>query len=608
MTIEKATTRPWRWGGAELLIKPDEPPADGVPSSAAGEPVKSVEANVLDGFASNAHWVVFVLAAQATFVAAALWDFLPTWLLLTWYVLVLLHGFVRARLRARYLADPAKDIRTWIRRLVLLSAINGVIWGGFGLAVAPLLSVNYRFVVLIVLTCLAAESGMTAITIMPRIWMAFLLPLLLPTTLYMLLGTQSQRLAALAVVLAVLLLFRFRDQHYRLARAQVALKADQQHLQAELEIERHKEAELLRNKNVFLEAAGHDLFQLVQGMGLLLRELRQTAGPHVLSRVTTELQRGLDSLHVYLSTVRDTVRVDSGTYICESFELPVQSILERVVAENQRMADDKGLGLRYRKSSALVCTDPTLVHSIISNFVSNAIRYTETGRIVVGVRRSGKELRVEVWDSGSGISKLDLPRVFRDFYRVSRQRNAGAIAMGMGLPLVARMARLLGSRVMARSALGKGSCFAISLPAATRRAPDASLIPPPSDLLTLFEQKSVLLLDSDNSSLQRTHSLLSSWKLRAHALTVDEASAVRLTTPQASFDVLIACLPRYDHAEHAGLLRGLRHHHQPKHTVLILDDRLDPDIAARLGATEVHLFYRPVPPWRLRMILWRLLS
>jgi anti-sigma regulatory factor (Ser/Thr protein kinase) len=281
-------------------------------------------------------------------------------------------------------------------------------------------------------------------------------------------------------------------------------------------------------------------------------------------------------------------------------------MLERVVTENQRMAADKGLLLRFRKSSAWTRTDPTLVHSILSNFVSNAIRCTNNGRIVVGIRRSGEQLRLEVWDSGTGIPEPELRSVFRDFYQVHGARKPGA--MGMGLPLALRMARLLGATVMARSTYGKGSRFAISLPAAKPPAA-TTLIPPLSSAFQHhFEQKRALLLDSDHSRLQRTHRLLSDWKLAAHPLNLDEARALSCTPPQAPVDVLIACLPGYRDAEHSPLIQALRQQHRPKHTLLILDETLEPDTAARLPAKDLHVFYRPLPPWRLRMILWRVLS
>jgi signal transduction histidine kinase len=601
--MPSAARRPWPWGGAELSIEPVEPGADAAKVSAAARGVKSVDATVLEAFAGNAHWVAFILLVQAMFVAAALWHLAPEWLLLSFCTLVLLHGCARQRLGLRYLKDSLKDEPAWIRRLVVLSAINGAIWGGFAVVMAPYLPTHYRLLVLIVLTCLAAESGIGAITVVPRVWMAFLLPLLAPTVVYMLLATQSQRVAALAVVLAVLLLYRSRHQHYHLAQEQVALKAKQLLLQAALDTERQREADLLRNKTVFLEAVGHDLFQLVHGMGLQVRELRQG---RAVSTITQELQRALDALYRYLSTIRDTVRVDTGTYICESFELPVQSVLERVVAEHQAMAADSGLDLRCRKSSRWIRSDPALIHSIISNFVSNAIRYTRSGRIVLGVRGSGNELRVEVWDSGIGICETELLSIFRDFYQVPGTRKAGA--MGMGLPLVLRIARLLGATVRVRSAVGKGSCFAVSLPAAQRRPATTHLLPSPSAFQDAFEGKSVVLIDDRSSRRERTDRLFHEWKLAARAVSLDEAHVSGSAPAEPALDALIACLERYCEAKHSPVLGALVLRYRPRHTILILEQALDPGSAGRLRAKGLHVFYAPMPPWRLRMILWRLLG
>jgi signal transduction histidine kinase len=453
----------WPWRGREFVLASEAGEALHEEFPPAGDPVKSLESTVLDGYVRNAPSTVFVLLAQATFVVAALFNLVPVLLLFGWYSLVVLHGYVRYRMRLRYPADPTKDLQIWIPRLVMLSAANGSLWGGFGLVMATRVAVEYQLVILIVLMCLAAEKATTELVLLPRIFIVFLAPTLLPVATYMFFGTHPQRVAALAVV-ASTLLFRFRRQLHRALQRQFHLEAEQRRLCCKLESERRAETDLLRTKTLFLESMAHDLRQPVYGMELLVQELLRSPGAAVFETQADELQRGLETLNRYLSTIHDHARVNSGPYKPDVVDLPIRSILDRVLSENLRLANSHGLDLRCRSSSMWVSTDPTLVYSIVSNLVSNAIKHAKPGRILIGTRRSGSTVWVEVWDSGVGISDIALQKVRGAVYQVRTSRPVSG--RGKGLVLVLRMAHLIGSTVTVRTEPGKGSRFSVSLPMA----------------------------------------------------------------------------------------------------------------------------------------------
>ena len=455
----------WPWRGREFVLA--------VPSDAgealhedfppAGDPVKSLESTVLDGYVRNEPSTIFVPLAQATFVVAALFNLVPALLLFGWCSLVVLQGYSRYRMRLRYQADPTKDPQFWISRLVMLSAANGWLWGGFGLVVATRVAVEYQLVILIVLMCLAAEKATTELVLLPRIFIVFLAPTLLPVATYMFFGTHPQRVAALAVV-ASTLLFSFRRQLHRALQRQFHLEAEQRRLRCKLESERRAETDLLRTKTLFLESMAHDLRQPVYGMELLVQELLRSPGAAAFETLVDELQRGLETMNRYLSTTHDHARVNSGPYKPDVVDLPIRSILDRVLSENLRLANSHGLDLSCRSSSMWVSTDPTLVYSIVSNLVSNAIKHAKRGRILIGTRRSGATVWVEVWDSGIGISDIALQKVHGAVSQVRTSRPVSG--WGKGLVLVLRMAHLIGSTVTVRTEPGKGSRFSVSLPMA----------------------------------------------------------------------------------------------------------------------------------------------
>jgi signal transduction histidine kinase len=233
---------------------------------------------------------------------------------------------------------------------------------------------------------------------------------------------------------------------------------------------RHALAQAENNQlpaHLVIRAIGHDLQQPLHAMRMLVQELRQAPSRLVLTRLADELQAGLEAMGNQLAFVIDGAQLDSGAHAPEQIPLPLQPLLERIVSENLCSARRKNIDFRCRPSSCWAMADPMLLHSVVSNLVVNAIRYTDKGRVLIGVRRNRNMLRIEVWDSGRGIAEAELPRIFMDNYRV-RHAGMDAVGVGFGLNLVLRIARLTGSDVGVRSAPGRGSRFSIRIPMASR--------------------------------------------------------------------------------------------------------------------------------------------
>jgi signal transduction histidine kinase len=429
----------------------EEKPHEGGPSALARLFIENLPAAVALG------------VAQATLLASALWTLVSTPWLLTWYALVLVQGGIRVAMYLGYRRDTQRDPEKWIRRLFMLAAANGVICGAFGLLFATQVTVPYQLLILVVLTCLAAESALAAAMILPNIFVVFVVTALLPLIAYCFLGTSVQQAAALSILLAIALQMRIGHRHHQLLESSARLDAEQQELRDELEKKKHAEIHFLRTRTMLLGAMGHDLLHPVHGMRLMVEALRDkgTAPP----AITDALQSGLDTLTRQLNAILNTVRLDPGTYQPEILAVPVQALLERVVADNTLNARTRGLSLHCGKTTLWVKADPLLLHSILDNLVDNAIRHAQRGRVLVGARREAGATKLEIWDSGVGIAPAEFANIWREGYRVAGA--AKSTGSGMGLALVKEMAELMDAGVSVRSTPGKGSRFAIRLPAAT---------------------------------------------------------------------------------------------------------------------------------------------
>nr|WP_246338179.1 ATP-binding protein [Azospirillum oleiclasticum] len=228
---------------------------------------------------------------------------------------------------------------------------------------------------------------------------------------------------------------------------------------AKVEAER---ADLAKSK--FLAAASHDLRQPVQSLMFFIHVLSERLADHPAASVVGTMQQALDALKSLLDGILDLSRLDAGVITPQVEPVRVGGLLNRIRAEYTPRFADKGLRLRVRHSDALVETDPALLGSILGNLVENALKYTESGGVLVAARRRGRWLRLEVWDTGIGIAPGHLTDIFNEFVQLANPERDRSQGLGLGLAIVKRLARLLQHPMTVRSIPGRGSVFAVTVP------------------------------------------------------------------------------------------------------------------------------------------------
>ena len=222
-------------------------------------------------------------------------------------------------------------------------------------------------------------------------------------------------------------------------------------------------------KSRFLAAASHDLRQPLQTLTLVQALLQKTIGGDPARKLVDMLEPTLGAMTGMLNTLLDINQIDAGTIRAEVTDFPIAELFARLQTEFTYHAQAHGLELRVVPSSLSVVSDPALLEQMVRNLVSNAMKYTNSGTILLGCRRLGGTLRIEVWDTGIGIPQDELKAIFDEFHQVdnaARDRDRG---LGLGLSIVQRLADLLRHRVSVRSWLGKGSVFSIEVARSAER-------------------------------------------------------------------------------------------------------------------------------------------
>ncbi|PWC54713.1 PAS domain-containing protein [Azospirillum sp. TSO22-1] len=272
--------------------------------------------------------------------------------------------------------------------------------------------------------------------------------------------------------------------------------------------ERHRDAEALRQarvaaeqaneaKSKFLAAASHDLRQPVQSLFLFAAALGERLKGHPTLPLLDNMRQSLDTLKTLLDSLLDMARLESGRISAVPVRLRLDDVIGKLAAEYGPRARQKGLELRVVRSGAWVTSDPALLDRILRNLIENALKYTRSGRVLLGARRAGGTVRLEVWDTGIGIPADKIDAIFEEFTQVNDTRTERGL--GLGLAIVQRLARLLEHRVTVRSVAGRGSVFAVELPRAGAPAPTVDLGRPANDAPVQDPAKDVVLVIDDEA-------------------------------------------------------------------------------------------------------------
>ena len=216
-------------------------------------------------------------------------------------------------------------------------------------------------------------------------------------------------------------------------------------------------------KSRFLAAASHDLRQPLQTLALLAGLLAKAVAGDTAIGLVKRLDETLDSMSGMLDTLLDLNQIEAGVVQPELKDCRIGRLLDRLCDEFAYHAQAKGLGLRAAPCSVMVRTDPKLLEQMLRNLVTNALKYTDRGRVLLGCRRRGGTLQIEVWDTGIGIPERELQAVFDEYHQIGNEARERERGLGLGLSIVQRLAGLLGHRVTVRSRPGKGSVFIIEV-------------------------------------------------------------------------------------------------------------------------------------------------
>jgi len=384
--------------------------------------------------------------------------------------------------------------------------------------------------------------------------------------------------------------------------------AELERLNHELAVAKTAAEDANLSKTRFLAAAGHDILQPLNAARLYASSLTESAadaGPEERVSLARNVDASLEAVEEILGALLDISRLDAGATKPEISDFAIQEMFRQLEIEFAPMARAKGLKLVFAPTSLAVRSDRRLLRRLLQNFVSNAVKYTPKGRVLVGVRRRAGVARIEVWDTGLGVPEDQQRRIFDEFLRLDQGARA-ARGLGLGLSIVQRLGKVLGHLITLRSKPGMGSVFRVEAPLGAR----APVIPiavggaEPTRADDRLHGLKVLALDNEPRVLEGMRILLQKWGCE---VTTASGMAAALAGLGAIPDVVIA---DYHLDDETGLvaITALRERLGFMVPAILATADRTVEVRDACAAAEVSLLNKPLKPAPLRALLSRCLA
>jgi signal transduction histidine kinase len=358
-------------------------------------------------------------------------------------------------------------------------------------------------------------------------------------------------------------------------------------------------------KSRFVAAASHDLRQPLHALNLFVTQLRRETDQAEQARLVERIDASVAAMNELFNALLDISKLDAGVVTPSVSEFPVDHLLKRIEMTFAAAAREKGLRLRVVSSGAFIRSDFILLERILLNLVSNAIRYTNGGGVIVGCRHRGGTLRIEVWDSGIGIPEDQRGGIFREFYQLptaDRDRSGG---LGLGLAIVDRLCRLLDHPIELISRLGGGSRFAVVVAMAPlRRLTDQ----PPEAVAHQTMGKLVLVIDDDVLVLDSMRGVLKSWGCGVVTANSGAAALASLADHERAPDLIISDYRLGDGNNGIQAIERLREALRAPVPAFLISGDTAPERLREARASGYYLLHKPVLPITLRATISQLLK
>jgi two-component system, sensor histidine kinase len=359
----------------------------------------------------------------------------------------------------------------------------------------------------------------------------------------------------------------------------------------------------------FFTSASHDLRQPMHALGLFAEGLRDFVVGQQGQTVYLRMQTSIAAMEDLIDQLLSVANMDAGAIIPKPVLLSVQSLFDSLQGSHEALAHAKGLRLRFMPTRAVIHADPILIGRLLGNLITNAVRYTERGSVVVGCRRRRERWRIDVLDTGCGVAYAHLDRIFEEFVQLNNPERDRSKGLGLGLAIVKRIATLLDCDVSVASKVGHGSRFSVSV-ARVADSPDGALqadavqgTEVTADIAGLL----IVVIDDERDIRDALEALLSRWGAFVVSAASEQDALQKLELEARLPDLLICDLRLADNANGVEVIAKLRRHFELDVPALLVSGDTAPKRLAEARAAGLALAHKPLNAQKLRALIAQVL-
>jgi len=539
----------------------------------------------------------------ASYIIGTAWVFSSTVSVVAWGIAAFAYVAVRFGIGRAFLRrqPPNTDVLHWADRYSLSMLFAGIMYGAaFVLFAHPDQPITIALT-LAALYSMAAGSTPSCAYHPPAI-LAAIIPTFAAVLIKLLLTGQFEFiLLGVASALYGLTMIAYCRVQSQTLEDGFRIRFENQELVEQLRIEKAAADQANLAKSQFLAAASHDLRQPLYALGLFSSSLEQLRLDESGRDVIRRIQGSIGAMETSFEGLLDLSKLEAGIVKPRLEPVDVDALFDRISQVFRPLAIERGLDLRFRSNGERVWSDPAMLEQVAGNLVSNALRATTAGGVLLAARPRDAAVRFEVWDTGHGIAQEDLSRIFDDYVQLNNPERDRRRGLGLGLAIARRSALLLNSHIDVASRVARGSRFSFVQPLDTHEMAIAD-VPAAVASALRRDNNPLLLVEDDDDVRAALGDLLSRWQIPFKAEATAEAGIERLTGDQR-FSLLITDQRLSGGMTGLDLIRAMRARVTDPPPAVIATGEVDSPLlrdAEREGITVLH---KPVQAERLRLLL-----
>ncbi|MBL3598600.1 MAG: hybrid sensor histidine kinase/response regulator [gamma proteobacterium endosymbiont of Lamellibrachia anaximandri] len=550
---------------------------------------------------------IAITAAQILMLIG-LWSAYSHFILLLWFfsmqAVALPHFIISQRYAGRELTSGQIGYIKIV--FIVYTLISSTLWGSLTWLLTGTWDIHAFIVLMPMLGIFAGAINLAAIL---PIYFCLVTPILLQSLAVFLFTEAANPLLAGLFAIYYAGMIKFAVELHKMLVHTYSLQFELESANDELVVQKQTAEKANIDKSRFLAAASHDLRQPLYAMELFLGGLSLDRGRDNRVYLLSRLRNALDSMQEMFSSLLDMSRFDAGVISPMKINIFSNQLLQSLKYKFDDECNRKGIRLIVRPSNHWVYSDPILIQRVLENYISNAVKYTDSGGVLVACRRHGEGFRFEVWDTGKGIRQEEMNSIFDAFHQLDNPERDRRKGVGLGLSIVDQIASLLETPVCVRSQHGKGSVFCIDVPKGKAEA--VPLVELDDNALVdddVFVDLVVWVVDDDIDILEGLQLQLETWGCITRTFESLKHVQAVMTEDYDSPDLLISDLRLRAHKSGIEVIEIVRQHSKNAVSAILITGDTGQRELQKISKAGVPLLHKPVTAEKLRLTMAKLLK